>query len=150
MAEKTFVREGIYFNDHHRLRVALLRSSYWIRGLYKRFFDRYDLTQQQFNVLSVVHYHHPEQLSTKKISEGMLDTYADTSRIVDRLVAKELLKKNIDAHDRRLIRVRLTAPGTKLVESIYDAFEQQDQWTAELSAQEEQQLLLLLKKMMRI
>jgi len=43
---------------------------------------------------------------------------SDTSRIVDRLVAKELVKKNTCIKDKRLVDVCITEKGRKLLERI--------------------------------
>ena len=48
----------------------------------------------------------------------MLDKMSDTSRIVDRLVLKGLVKKNICPTDKRLVDVTITDKGKKLLEKI--------------------------------
>jgi DNA-binding MarR family transcriptional regulator len=48
----------------------------------------------------------------------MLDKMSDTSRIVDRLIAKELVLKNTCAKDKRLVDITLTPKGLELVEHL--------------------------------
>ncbi|MCP2937522.1 hypothetical protein NK983_32990, partial [Salmonella enterica subsp. enterica serovar Typhimurium] len=48
----------------------------------------------------------------------MLDKMSDTSRIVDRLLKKELVKKTICATDKRLVDVTITAKGLGLLDSL--------------------------------
>jgi DNA-binding MarR family transcriptional regulator len=54
----------------------------------------------------------------------MLDKMSDTSRIVDRLVKKGLVKKTICKTDRRLVDVTIAERGKKLLEKI-DAYDEQ-------------------------
>jgi DNA-binding MarR family transcriptional regulator len=53
----------------------------------------------------------------------MLDKMSDTSRIVDRLLAKNLVIKNTCPNDTRLVDVSITEKGKKLLEKMdaYDA-----------------------------
>jgi DNA-binding MarR family transcriptional regulator len=46
----------------------------------------------------------------------MLDKMSDTSRIVDRLVIKGLVKKSVCPTDKRLVDVFITEKGRKLLE----------------------------------
>ena len=48
----------------------------------------------------------------------MLDKMSDTSRIVDRLIAKELVIKNTCAKDKRLVDITLSSKGLSLVDEL--------------------------------
>ena len=51
---------------------------------------------------------------------------SDTSRIVDRLIIKGLVKKSVSEEDRRLVDVQLTDKGKKLLQqmdSLNDEFD---------------------------
>jgi DNA-binding MarR family transcriptional regulator len=48
----------------------------------------------------------------------MLEKMSDTSRIVDRLIAKGLVKKVVCKNDRRLVDVIITDKGKKLLERL--------------------------------
>src|SRR5689334_24548849 len=84
----------------------------------KNFLSKDDITHQQFNILRILRGSHPEPLSTLQIRERMLDKMSDTSRIVDRLVAKGLVKKAICKDDRRLVDIMITEKGKKLLERL--------------------------------
>jgi DNA-binding MarR family transcriptional regulator len=48
----------------------------------------------------------------------MLDKMSDASRMVDRLVAMELLEKNRYKEDRRLFHIELTNRGNDIITSL--------------------------------
>ena len=48
----------------------------------------------------------------------MLEKMSDTSRIVDRLIAKGLVKKIVCKKDRRLVDVIISDKGKKLLEKL--------------------------------
>ncbi|MFZ4769579.1 MAG: MarR family winged helix-turn-helix transcriptional regulator [Ferruginibacter sp.] len=86
------------------------------------FFEKEDITSQQFNILRILR-GAGKPISTLQIRQRMLDKMSDTSRIVDRLLAKELVVKNTCPDDKRLVDVSITEKGKKILEKI-DAYHQ--------------------------
>ena len=76
----------------------------------------------------------------------MLDKMSDTSRIVDRLIKKGLVKKNTCKSDRRLVDVVITAKGKKLLEKLDLNAVQMDSVMKNLSMTEAKSLNQLLDK----
>jgi len=98
--------------------INLLYSYGWIIEKIKNFLAAEDITHQQFNILRILRGSHPKPLSTLQIRERMLDKMSDTSRIVDRLIVKGLVKKTICPADKRLVDVTITDKGQKLLKKI--------------------------------
>lgn len=134
-----------FANDYRELRYRLIRASYWIRHKVKKFLEPFGLTQQQFNVLRILREYYPQPLTTKDISYHMSDPYADTSRVVDRLLNKELVKKKSNKRDRRLVQVWITQAGMDLLAKIDQHQDDLDAITAQLSPEKITQLNELLK-----
>jgi DNA-binding MarR family transcriptional regulator len=101
-------------NSSHKTLVNILYTSNWILERLKEFLANEDITHQQYNILRILH-HSETPLSTLKIREQMLDKMSDTSRIVERLLKKELVNKQICAADKRLVDVTLSDKGLKLL-----------------------------------
>jgi len=110
-----------------------------------KLFDEWDITPQQFNILRILR-GAGQPLSTLQIRQRMLDRMSDTSRIVDRLVKKGLVKKSICKLDRRLVDVIITDKGKKLLEKIDQYSDQMDAIMKNLTEQEAQTLNELLDK----
>jgi DNA-binding MarR family transcriptional regulator len=83
----------------------------------KNLFERENITGQQFNILRILR-GAGKPISTLQIRERMLDNMSDTSRIVDRLVLKSLVKKSLCPGDKRLVDVVITEKGKKLLERM--------------------------------
>ena len=54
------------------------------------------------------------------VAEGLSISFPAATKTIDRLVRKELASRMEDPHDRRVVRIRLTERGKKLVEEVYD------------------------------
>ena len=111
------INQRKFRNEHQKAAINLIYTSSWLNEQMKYFFDNYDITAQQFNILRILR-GAGEPLSTMQIRERMLDKMSDTSRIVDRLVKKEMVKKNIRKTDRRLVDVTITEKGKELLAEL--------------------------------
>jgi DNA-binding MarR family transcriptional regulator len=76
----------------------------------------------------------------------MLDKMSDTSRIVDRLIAKGLVKKGICKKDRRLVDITISDKGKKLLEKLDTRQDDLDGIVGNLSKKEAAVLSDLLDK----
>jgi DNA-binding MarR family transcriptional regulator len=85
-------------------------------------------------------------MSTQQIRERMLDKMSDTSRIVDRLVVKGLVKKATCKSDRRLVDITITEKGKKLLERLDERQDELDNIIGNLSRKEAMVLSDLLDK----
>ena len=100
---------------------------------------------QQFNILRIVR-GSEKALSTLQIRERMLDKMSDSSRIVDRLVIKGLLKKNISKTDKRLVEVAITERGKRVLKKMDLQEDELHQIVRALSDKEAKTLNKLLDK----
>lgn len=116
------INQKRFRNDYQKGLVNFIYTFNWMNERMKGIFDREDITSQQFNILRILR-GAGKPLSTLQIRQRMLDKMSDTSRIVDRLVVKGLVKKEICASDKRLVDVLITEKGMKLLEKMeqYDA-----------------------------
>src|SRR3712207_9432786 len=112
------IRQAKFVSPKQKAMVNILFTYGWIIEKIKNFLSREDITHQQFNILRILRGSHPKPLSTLQIRERMLDKMSDTSRIVDRLVLKGLVKKTICPTDKRLVDVIITEKGQKDRKSV--------------------------------
>ena len=106
--------------EHQKVIINILYTYNWMNEKLKVFFEKEEITQQQFNILRILR-GAVVPISTLQIRQRMLDKMSDTSRIVDRLLVKALVKKIICPADKRMVDVTITGKGKKLLEKL-DAF----------------------------
>lgn len=112
----------------------------------KKFVGSEDITPQQYNILRILR-GNDGPLSTLQIRERMLDKMSDTSRIVDRLLKKELVEKKISATDKRLVDVTISNKGLALLEKLDMNNNSLDGILSSLTDEEARTLNQLLDKM---
>lgn len=119
------IQQCKFRNEFQKLGINLIYTANWLNEGINRILIKEDITQQQYNILRILRGSN-QPLSTLQIRERMLDKMSDTSRIVDRLITKELVKKNACASDKRLVDIILTEKGSQLVDKLDGLNEQID------------------------
>jgi DNA-binding MarR family transcriptional regulator len=139
------INQQVFRSEYQKAIINLIYTFNWVNEKINRRFEPFDITQQQFNILRILR-GAGQPLSTLQIRQRMLDKMSDTSRIVDRLVKKGMVKKSICREDRRLVDVLLTDKGKKLLQSMDGMNEELDSIFKYLSEDEAKLLNVLLDK----
>jgi len=111
------IQQFTFKSAKQKAMINLMFSYGWVMERIKDFLSKEDITHQQYNILRILRGSH-QPLSTLQIRERMLDKMSDTSRIVDRLISKELVKKTTCPKDKRLVDVVITEKGQKLLKKL--------------------------------
>ena len=140
------IRQPSFRNEHQKGIINMIYTCNWIMERQKNFFDQENITLQQFNILRILRGSYPKPISTLQIRERMLDKMSDTSRIVDRLVIKELATKKPSLTDKRLVDIAITSRGIAMLERLDRKNEEMDSLLQALSEREVKILNQLLDK----
>ncbi|MGK6353315.1 MarR family winged helix-turn-helix transcriptional regulator [Parapedobacter sp. DT-150] len=98
-------------NEQHKATINIVFTSNWITGILEKRASAQQITLQQFNVLRILRGQHPNPATNSMLKERMLDKMPDVSRIIDRLVTKELVSRGVCNTDRRAVDVKITQKG---------------------------------------
>lgn len=98
--------------------VALLRTADKMNTFFETVFAPFDITGQQYNVLRILRGAEPLGLPTLTIAERMIERAPGITRMIDRLEAKELVRRESCPDDRRCVYCRITEKGLNLIELL--------------------------------
>ncbi len=140
------IQQPIFRNEYQKGFINIIYSSNWASEKMNGLFSTKDITSQQFNILRILR-GAKGPLSTLQIRQRMLDKMSDTSRIVDRLIKKGLVIKNVCKADRRLVDISICENGLTLLENMdAEIIALEDSFT-KLNEEELKQLNFLLDKL---
>jgi len=142
------IQQTKFRNEYQKTVVNIIYTYNWVTEKTKQIFERGVVTSQQYNILRILR-GAGKPLSTLQIRQRMLDKMSDTSRIVDRLVKKQLVQKVICKTDRRLVDVTITDAGLQLLEKLDSYNEEMDALLGNISEEEAKMLNHLLDKIRR-
>lgn len=140
------IRQAQFRNNNQKAIINIIYTHGWLMERLKKHLATEDITPQQFNILRILRGAHPVPISTLQIRERMLDKMSDTSRIVDRLVAKGLVHKSVCPTDKRLVDVLISDAGQQLLLKLDARTVQMDSILNGISTEEAQALSDLLDK----
>lgn len=146
MSLENDIQQTKFRNEYQKAVINLIYTFNWLTEKNKQFFEKADITSQQFNILRILR-GAGAPLSTLQIRQRMLDKMSDTSRIVDRLVKKDLVKKVICKTDRRLVDVTISEKGLSLLKELDGYNDELDSIVGNISEEEAKTLNQLLDKM---
>jgi DNA-binding MarR family transcriptional regulator len=136
------------FEDIYHKAVINLNYTYgWINNYMRPEFERYKLTQQQFNILRILRGQYPKPATVNLLKDRMIDKMSDASRIVDRLVQKGLVSRCTNSRDRRAVDIRISEEGLEILKKMDACFKTKDLFKQNLTEAEASQLSDLLDKM---
>ena len=117
------IQQTNFRNEFQKMGINIIYTANWLNEKMGQILSTEDITQQQYNILRILR-GSDVPLSTLKIRERMLDKMSDTSRIVDRLIVKDLVEKTACVKDKRLVDITVTKKGLQLLEKL-DALNEQ-------------------------
>ncbi|PWB26411.1 MarR family transcriptional regulator [Flavobacterium sp. HTF] len=131
-------------------RKILLNIIYTQNSICERFNEilkPYDLSSEQLNVLEILNDQNGIPANMCVIQEKMITKTSNTTRLVDKLLLKKLVKREVCTENRRKIDVFITPKGIEFVNEIKPKISALEEKMAHnLSPDELDNLNLLLEK----
>ena len=134
-------------NKSKNVVISLLKTNTFIIDALSSVIKPYNISLQQFNVLRILRGQkgNPTNLST--VQEKMINRMSNTTRIIDKLVQKNYVTRNICKKNRRKIELFITPKGLKILGKIDLTFEKEEsKLTQKLTPDEHDEILTLFNK----
>ena len=134
-------------DNYHKAAINIAYTAGWLSNYFRIYFDKYNITQQQFNILRILRGQYPKPATINLLKERMVDKMSDASRIVDRLIQKELVSRCTNNKDRRAVDIRITEMGLQILSKMDNEFKAKDILKGNLSEDDAAILSDLLDKL---
>lgn len=119
------IKQKNFKDEYEKLVVNILFTGNWMYLVNTKSLKPIGLTLPQYNVLRILRGQHPKPATVNLLIERMLDKSSNASRIVDKLLKKNLVARKICKKDRRSVDVLITDKGLDMLKQI-DGF--QEEW----------------------
>lgn len=90
----------------------------WLDQIYTPIFKKNGVTNPQYNILRILNGSLPKPLSVGEIKERILFKQTDITRMIDRLVDKGFVKRQLCENNRRKMDVQISKKGIDLLVKI--------------------------------
>jgi len=96
----------------------ILRTAGYLRRSYAHVFENWGITFQQYNVMRILRGAGPTGLPTLEIARRMIEETPGITRLLDRLEAKRLIRRERPANNRRQVMCHATQIGLNLLREL--------------------------------
>ncbi|MCE2743187.1 MAG: MarR family transcriptional regulator [Fluviicola sp.] len=119
--------------------INLRYTSNILSNYQNNFLSEYNISIAQFNILRILRGAKGE-LNVNTVKERMIEKSPNTTRLMDKLLAKEFIARRNCSEDRRVVYVEITKKGLNLLK-VLDSKIQEASFTPKNITDEESELL---------
>ena len=104
-------------NSKHAI-ISILKTSAFISEILLSGLKPYEISEQQFNVLRILRGQNGIAANLSTVQDRMVHKMSNTTRLIDKLIHKKLVKRNICKENRRKIELFITEDGLGFLKKI--------------------------------
>jgi DNA-binding MarR family transcriptional regulator len=134
-------------NEYHKASLNVMFTAGWLKYKVHLILKNYGLSPEQYNVLRILRGQSPHALCLKDITCRMIDRSSNTTRIVDKLEAKNFVACSQSEEDKRELNIKITSSGLLVLSEIDEDFNKYQPHASNLTLEEANLLNQLLDKM---
>ena len=147
MRIEEITKSNVKMDDSKRIVLNILYTNNIIGDKFLDILKPFDLSGEQYNVLRIVRGQKGNPANMCLIQERMITKNSNTTRLIDKLLLKELVTRNVCPENRRKIEIEITKKGLDVLQELDPKVkEHEENFATNLSAKEVQQLITLLEK----
>ena len=106
-----------FANNKVRMMVNLMYTTNCIKNHFTDFLKPYEISSQQFNILRILR-GDGDWLAMSIVKDRMIEKSPNATRLADKMIAKDLIERKRCDNDRRVVYVKITKEGLKLLKEI--------------------------------
>lgn len=111
------IKQQKFKDEFQKLFINLIFTSNWLYDQHSRFFKKFSITPQQYNVLRILNGQYPKPASVGMVLERMLDKSSNITRLVDKLASKNLVSRCENKENRRMQDLTITKTGIEFLKN---------------------------------
>ena len=147
MRIEEIIKSTVTLNYSKKIILNLLYTQNIIAEKFNTLMKPYELSSEQYNVLRILRGQKGCPANMFLIQERMIAKNSNTTRLIDKLLDKELVTRDVCTENRRKIEVQITKKGLNLLNELDPTvIEYEESFSNNLNQQEIEQLNYLLEK----
>ncbi len=118
MKIEEIIKSNVSMDDSKKVILNLMYTQSVIADKFNELLKPYDLSSEQFNVLRILRGQKGCPANMCLIQERMITKNSNTTRLIDKLLLKEFVTREVCPENRRKIEVQITKKGLALLEEL--------------------------------
>jgi DNA-binding MarR family transcriptional regulator len=147
MKIEELIKSTVPLNNAKRTLLNIMFAQNIIGDQFNEILKPVDLSAEQYNVLRILRGQKGAPTNMCSIQERMIAKTSNTTRLVDKLLLKGLVTREVCPNNRRKMEVQITQKGMNLLSELDPkVIEHEDYFAQKLAPEELEQLNNLLEK----
>jgi len=147
MKIEAIIKSTIAMDDAKKVILNIMYTQNVISDKFNEIMKPYDLSSEQYNVLRILRGQKGCPANMCIIQERMLAKNSNTTRLIDKLLLKDFVTREVCPDNRRKIEVLITQKGLDVLAELDPKVNEHEQvFAANLNKEELEQLNTLLEK----
>lgn len=109
--------KSAFANEQHRFVTNLVFTANWVQNAFNEDLKPFGISGQQFNILRILKAV-GDWVPMSEVKDGLLEKAPNATRLADKLLNKQLIERSRSESDRRVVFVKISESGLKLLETI--------------------------------
>src|SRR5690554_6697612 len=110
-------------DEHHKAIINIRHTSNFIGVFYNKQLSNFDLTLAQFNILRILR-GEKGKINIKTVRERMVEKSPNVTRLIDKLIVKNFVKRSRGEADKRSVYIEITTEGLFTLSQLDNQFEE--------------------------
>lgn len=147
MKIEEIIKSNVSLDDAKRVILNLMYTQNVVAEKFYETIKPFDLSGEQYNVLRILRGQKGNPANMCVIQERMITKNSNTTRLIDKLLAKDLVTRNVCPENRRKMEILITEKGLALLQELDPIVAAHEQLFAQnLTPTEQAMLIELLEK----
>ncbi|MBL0013439.1 MAG: MarR family transcriptional regulator [Flavobacterium sp.] len=147
MKIEEIIKSNVTLDDSKKVILNLIYTQNVIGDNFNELLKPYDVSPEQYNVLRILRGQKGAAVNMCEIQERMLAKNSNTTRLIDKLLLKNYVTREVCPENRRKMEILITPQGLALLEELDPKVNDHEQtFASNLNAEELQYLNQLLEK----
>ena len=147
MKIEEIIKSNVLLSDAKKVILNLMYTQNVVGDKFNELLKPHDLSSEQYNVLRILRGQKGAPANMCVIQERMIAKNSNTTRLIDKLLLKELVTREVCPENRRKMEVLITNKGLNLLEQLDPSVtEHEELFVSNLTADEALELNRLLEK----
>ncbi|MBF4465449.1 MarR family winged helix-turn-helix transcriptional regulator [Flavobacterium sp. LC2016-12] len=141
MTIEEVIKSTVKMDNAKKVILNIMYTQNVIQDHFSELMKPYDLSGEQYNVLRILRGQKGKPANMCVIQERMLAKTSNTTRLVDKLLLKDYVTRNVCPDNRRKIEVLITQKGLDILKELDPKVDEHERTFANNISQEELELL---------
>lgn len=112
--------------EHKKALINIIYTANFLNDEISTVLKPFDISIQQFNVLRILKGQNGKPANLSTIQSRMVSKMSNTTRLVDKLIKKDLVNRKICEHNRRKVEIEITLRGKVFLNKVNAVVEEKE------------------------